>query len=155
MTVAPSRIRLPLLSAVAFALGCGGPSAVGSPDRSPDVSAALAQDFQLRPGETVELQGRGVRLTFVKVLEDSRCPIDAVCVWAGNATIQLHVRGHGEDDLELNTLGDTPTRPSSADFEGYRIRLVSLVNPNRASAERAPESSDYLATFRVETVSPG
>ena len=135
---------------LAAALACGSPSAVGTPERSPSVAVALAQDFQLRPGESAEVRGAKIRLTFARVAEDSRCPTDVDCVWEGNARIQIHARGVSEDDLELNTLGDVPDRQRSADFEGYRVHLLSLANPNRASAERAPEPSDYVATLRVE-----
>ena len=141
--------------AALLAAGCGSPSGVGTPEQSPSISVTLASEFQLRPGQSAQLDGPSVRLTFVKVLEDSRCPIDAVCVWAGNAQIQLRARSRqAEADLDLNTLGDGPTRPRFADFEGYRIHLVALVNPNRASAQHAPEPSEYVATLRVEALPP-
>lgn len=138
------------LIAAVVSLGCGSPSGAGAPERSASVSVALAQEFPLRPGETAQLHGANLRLTFVEVLEDSRCPIDVVCVWAGNAKIQLHVRGVGTDDLELDTFGDTGGYARMVEFEGHRIHLVSLTNPNRALAERAPAPAVYTAMLRIE-----
>jgi hypothetical protein len=71
----------PLLVVLAAALvGCGGPTEVN-----------IDQDFTLAFGESVTIGSTGIEVTFEDVLEDSRCPINAVCVWAGNARIQLAV----------------------------------------------------------------
>ena len=68
--------RVGLLALVLWS-GCSGnpvqPSAV-----------ALGVPFELRPGERAAVAG-GVSLAFVDVASDSRCPIDAVCVSAGEA----------------------------------------------------------------------
>lgn len=40
-------------------------------------------------GETLMLDGMSIQ--FVEVLEDSRCPKDVVCVWAGQAKVKLMV----------------------------------------------------------------
>ena len=43
---------------------------------------ALGEPFDLRPGERISIAG-GVSLLFVDVASDSRCPIDVMCVSAG------------------------------------------------------------------------
>lgn len=67
---------------------------------------------------------RSLAVKFVAVVEDSRCPKDAVCVWAGNAKIKLEVRkGRGAwKSVELNTNAG----PSAATIDGYEIKLVGL-----------------------------
>lgn len=131
-------------------VSCGAPSGVGGTDGTPASNIALAREFELRPGESALVDGTNLRLTFVGVVEDSRCPIDAICVWAGNARIRLHAGGSAEADLELDSMGDTERFKRSADFEGYRVHLVTLTNPNRASSEHPPRPSEYVATLRVE-----
>lgn len=68
------------------------------------------------------------RLTikFVSVLEDSRCPPDVTCVWAGNAKVKLAIsKGKAAPSfVELNTGHD----PTSVIFNGYEIKLVSLTH---------------------------
>lgn len=59
----------------------------------PSVEVPLDQDFELALGRTVSIAGTPQRVTFEAVPEDSRCPIDAVCVWAGNARVSLRVTG--------------------------------------------------------------
>lgn len=118
-------------------------SSVPAPTRS---QVALDSSFQLKLGETVQVGDSGPRLTFLVVAEESRCPDDAVCVWAGNARIQLRVAtGSGSPILELNT----PQQPGVARHGGYEISLVSLTGPGKAGAPRS--SIDYVATLRVAT----
>ena len=40
---------------------------------------------ELRVGESVRLPQYGYTVTFEKVAEDSRCPMDAICDWQGDA----------------------------------------------------------------------
>ncbi|MEN9810479.1 MAG: hypothetical protein RLZZ488_2046 [Pseudomonadota bacterium] len=44
-------------------------------------------------GKTAEfdVDGKKVSVSFVKVLEDSRCPKDVVCIWEGQARLQFEV----------------------------------------------------------------
>jgi len=53
-------------------------------------SAPLNQQFTLPRGETISIDGTSVRLQFVEVSGDSRCPADAFCIQGGDATV--HVR---------------------------------------------------------------
>lgn len=46
-------------------------------------------------GETVEIDG--ILITFEKVLEDSRCPENVQCVWAGRARVEIIVQAENED----------------------------------------------------------
>ncbi|MFN2400793.1 MAG: hypothetical protein ABR543_19475 [Gemmatimonadaceae bacterium] len=113
---------------------------------SPPAPSRVAMDssFALRLGETAQVGDSGPKLTFLDVLEESRCPEDAVCVWAGNARIQLRVTtGSGSPLLELNT----PQQPSVARHGDYEISLVSLTGPGKAGGPRS--SIDYVATLRV------
>lgn len=42
-------------------------------------------------GEEKSLQKEKLKIKFVDVPEDSRCPMNARCVWIGNARIKLKV----------------------------------------------------------------
>ena len=68
--------------------------------------------------------GDGLRVTFNGVGEDSRCPTDAVCVWAGNAALQVTVAlsGNGSTNGVLNTSrSDEPVRAG-----GFEVRVRDL-----------------------------
>ena len=76
-----------------IAVACGAnatptpsPTATQSPTPAPSLrQVAVGTEFTLTVGEQVEVADRQVILTFVGVSNDSRCPIDVVCVRAGEA----------------------------------------------------------------------
>jgi len=49
-------------------------------------------------GETADL-GASLRVRPVEVLEDSRCPQNARCVWAGRLRLRVHIEGVGEREI--------------------------------------------------------
>jgi hypothetical protein len=49
-------------------------------------------------GQTADLGG-GLRVRPLEVLEDSRCPQNARCVWAGRLRLRVAVEGVGEFDV--------------------------------------------------------
>jgi hypothetical protein len=108
-------------------------------------TAPLNQQFTLRRGETVSINSASVRLEFVEVTGESRCPANVQCVWAGDAIV--HVRaldGAAVADYELHA-GDS--RRSAASHRQLRIELVQL-EPYPVST-RPIGQDDYRATLRV------
>ena len=49
-------------------------------------------------GETADL-GAGLRVRPIEVLEDSRCPQNARCVWAGRLRLRVNIEGVGEREI--------------------------------------------------------
>ena len=86
---------------------------------------------EFRLGESVELPGQGIGISFDQVVEDSRCPANVVCVWAGKAVIELTVTKADTSavvrpSLEPGTgpwVRVTSSQPGSEDIS---IRLTSL-----------------------------
>ena len=73
------------------------------------------------------------------VIEDSRCPINARCVWAGRAIVRTDVAGPGwRETLDL-TLGDRVTT------HGTTLGLTS-VEPSKMVGAQA-QSLDYRFGF--------
>jgi len=109
---------------------------------SPDVVRGTS--FQLQAGETAALPS-GLKFTFVAVRSDSRCPIDAICVSAGDAVVAITVtRSSGSpESRELHT----DPRASTLEAEGLTIALTEL-QPYPRSGRQTP-SGDYVATFVI------
>src|SRR5512145_144729 len=65
--------------------------------------------FGMRIGDEVTIAGSGVIVHFNAVVEDSRCPINALCVWPGRLRISLTVSAGVRDtrDIEIDTMGGT------------------------------------------------
>ena len=111
---------------------------------APSTEVPLDQDFEIALGKTVAIAGTAQQVTFTAVTEDSRCPTDVVCVWAGNARISLRVTGAGTDSaIALNT----GLEPRSATVNRFRLELRGLIPVPRAGTPTTPDA--YRATLRV------
>ena len=116
-----------------------------APPAAPARDAALDQEFEVRVGQLVTVEGERLRVTFSRVAEDSRCPEGVQCVWAGNAKVVLKLsKGRRRaSTLTLNTGVD----PKEAAFRGYEVRLVKL-DPYPKEKRRI-RRRDYVATLVV------
>jgi hypothetical protein len=80
--------------------------------------------FSLDLGESAIVRGRGVRVTFQAVTDDSRCRPGRVCFWEGDATVHLTLtKRHRTIPITLHTSRRFNT---SADALGLRVRLIGL-----------------------------
>jgi hypothetical protein len=102
----------------------------------------IGRAFEMKIGETISVGE--LRLTFRSVEGDSRCPIDAICVWAGDAEIALRIeQGSQAAVAALHTV----LEPKKTEWNGYTIALVS-VSPARSSTSPI-DPKDYRAQLIV------
>ena len=73
----------------------------------PVIVAEPGVAFSLPVGKTATINGNGTSITFRQVREDSRCPTDVTCVWAGDAKIDVTISRNGSID-ETGILSRTP-----------------------------------------------
>jgi hypothetical protein len=100
-------------------------------------------DFELEPGKPVQLSGTGVRVTLLEVVNDSRCPVDVVCVTAGDAEVRLSVVGEGEDrTVSLHVMQE----PRSITVGAVRLELTGLAPSPRSTVTIPP--AEYRARIR-------
>jgi hypothetical protein len=90
-------MRIEAMALLALLSGCAAPAAV--PDAPVDQAGAEAGTVEVRLGGTARLGGVAVRP--IAVIEDSRCPSDVHCVWAGRLRLRAAVSGMGEAELIL------------------------------------------------------
>ena len=108
-------------------------------------SASLDERFTLQVGATARVDAAQLRLAFVEVSGDSRCPADAICIQGGDAVVRLRATiGTINRTLELHT-GDQSRAVEL--FEGLRVELKDL-QPYPFSS-RTIEQGDYKATLTV------
>jgi hypothetical protein len=58
-------------------------------------------------GETADLGG-GLTVRPLSVTQDSRCPVNATCIWAGELRVRAIVSGIGETEIKLGEPISTP-----------------------------------------------
>lgn len=114
------------------------------PDRVPK-----GQPFDLRVGDSA-LTTDDVRIRFDTVRSDSRCPMDALCVRAGEAVIALTIGRTGE--VPVGRELDTTSARSSTTLLNFTITLSSLQPYPRSDRQIQP--GDYLGTFVVNPTPP-
>jgi hypothetical protein len=74
------------------------------------------------------------------IVEDSRCPINARCVWAGRAIVRADVAGSGWHEARDLTLGERIT------IHGFPLGLVSI-DPGRTAGQQSTLAQGPLFGF--------
>lgn len=135
------------LAVIAIALGaCATPSHPGDPGTvTPGVQVPTGSGFDMIVGQEVQVQGTPLTIRFVGISEDSRCPSDVQCVWAGDAVARVVLSSQGTAGTEASL--HTTLDPKSVTFAGYTVRLTA-VKPVPRSGTSIPAAS-YVATFEV------
>jgi hypothetical protein len=111
---------------------------------SNDPTAPLNRAFTLDVGQTVSVDDAELSIKFVRVAEDSRCPSDVQCVWAGNGQIEIETRDDGQrTTLSLNTMEGA----KEVVVGQHRIRLLAL-DPSPVAGQTIPQRN-YRATLQV------
>jgi hypothetical protein len=82
----------------------------------------------------------GISITPLALLEDSRCPRDVTCIWAGRVVIRARIEAAGRSSITEMELGKAvTTSPNSA-------IVLARVEPERSSSV-AIEPDDYRFAF--------
>jgi hypothetical protein len=115
---------------------------------SPAVAAKRTETLKVQINKEKSFAKAKLNVRFVELVEDSRCPADAQCVWAGNAKIKIRVTMNGRShDITLDTNG--PHQATTT--EGYSIKLISLTPAPRSNIRI--DRNGYVATFEAVKLS--
>lgn len=126
-----------------------GPAPAGTTAVQLDtVNATLGSSFNLRIGQAARVASAGLVVTFRELLEDSRCPIGAQCIQAGNAQIVVSARAAdgGTNQATLNLTANAQF-PSRATFGGLDVSFQALTPVPRVDTTIARDQ--YAATLVV------
>jgi len=120
------KTMLPLTAAAFLLAGC--------------VTTRVNEDGSVdaRLGQTVDVGGP--RVTPLAVLEDSRCPMEARCIWAGRVRLSVRIAtGAGSSVREIAS--DKPLQVADG-----QLQLVNVMPPR--STQHPVRSGDYRFSFR-------
>jgi hypothetical protein len=142
--------RTALLILVNVALLFGGVEAFAATRRAaPAQAERVGREFKIKAGRTVTFKGESLRLRFVRVADDSRCPTNVDCIWAGNAEVLIEASAggaRGKKALALNT-NASQGRAGEGEYRRYTVKLVGL-SPYPQSARKI-RRDEYIATLLV------
>ena len=105
-------------------------------------TVALGAQVMLAPGQTVSVKTTAMKVRFVAVTEDSRCPRDVTCIWAGEVKVALEIQmSKDASQAEITEGGSTV-----ADL--YRVTLERVEPLPTSTAKIAPQ--DYRVTLKID-----
>lgn len=138
-----------LLSLCVLALLVSGVGAAADGRAVVRRSARMNGNFVLRMGQEVLIADQKLKIKFVSVTEDSRCPKGVDCIWAGNARVVVRLtKGTGKPiERQLDTNPREESQAETGDLSNYQIKLVSL-DPYPV-ADKPIAAQSYAATLVV------
>ena len=122
---------------------------IGYSQESPVTSPKILVKVPL--GESILLENHTIK--FVKVLEDSRCPKDATCIWAGRAKILVEISSEGMESIQKEMIFGKVKPGESDDLQLVNTQskkaFAYQLNPY-PSSEDTPGSKKYVLLINVE-----
>lgn len=85
-----------------------------------------------------------LKVAFEGVGADSRCPVDAICVWAGDGEVFLNI---STDNSSKRYTLHTGLEPREFVIENYLIQLINLFPATKSDMRIKPE--EYNVDIRV------
>ena len=105
----------------------------------------LEENFQI--GEDYQANDNALKFK-ISVINDSRCPSDVVCIWQGEAVVNITVKSPQAGTIELSTYDNLIDTVGSYSFE-----LVS-VSPYPISTKTI-KPEDYKVALKIEKLTDG
>lgn len=138
------------LSVTALALALVGCEMSREADADP-VAPSLGQEFVLGGGQEAVLRGDDLNVRFSELLEDSRCPTEVECFWAGQARIAVVVQPTGRPSATayFNTNPAPSENVQTVRAGDYSVELKKL-EPYPRTPDDPISFSDYRATLLVQ-----
>jgi len=110
---------------------CGG---------SAQVNANLGEEFSLSIGQTANIKGQDLQITFEDVIEDSRCPSDVTCIWAGRVSCIIKIVGDSSPYRMVLTEPGLSAQYTSVTYREYQLAFHVSPYPE---AGQAIQKSEY------------
>lgn len=123
-TPSPQRILLVAIALVSTA--CTGSQQrvpVATSDSGSQGIAALDDTVRVPLGQEASTRDGRLTLRYVKLVNESRCPANAVCVWQGDAAVQLEAQGAGGT---ASVTIHTALEPKVLELSGYQVSLLEV-----------------------------
>ena len=125
------------LTVLLMASGCAG--------TKPAATARLGEPFTIGIGQSAAITEEELVITFVKVIGDSRCPKDVVCIWSGVCSFEVNIAYRGKNyPLALKQPGLT----DQAEDAFFDYGLTFRIDPYPSASEPV-DLEDYQLTMTV------
>jgi len=86
----------------------------------------LGESFELSLNQEKQADGEDLNVKFVAVPEDSRCPSDVTCVWAGQVKVTLALSKNGQAAENQDILLSGGSENAEITWKEYKIALLEV-----------------------------
>ena len=142
-------LSLLLTTMVILAGGCTQQMTEKVPQQINVTNAELDTEFQLKWNETAFIKSDDLKIRFVDVLGDSRCPPKVTCVWEGQVSVLVNVIRNNQDlgnfNLKLRAGHDDVAVEA---VDGHFIKILNA-EPYLTNASKTIKPSEYTITLVV------
>lgn len=121
-----------LLLIIALSLGCK--------KQTVNLNEEFTLDFNKTA--TVKMDDKKIEVKFNKLVEESRCPPNTQCVWAGEVAVRIQLDGAAE-----HIIGFHSAYPSSIVYKDRTIRLLEV---NYDNPDNYGKENHYSIRLKVE-----
>ena len=109
------------------------------------VTIGLGEEFTIGVGDSAQIAGEDMTITFNEVIGDSRCPQNVTCVWEGVASSKITITYRGENH---STVLNQPGLTEKATDTFIDYTLTYSLNPYpREGKEISP--NEYRLTLTI------
>ena len=125
---------------IAFTAGCN--------NQVDEISAELGREVELGVGQTVVVRDEPIKLKFVEVAGDSRCPAGATCIWEGEVTCILEITYLDDTYTTSITQPGLTQQKSLVIFHQYEVTFTVLPYPE---LDKEIKDDEYRLQLVIDT----
>ena len=112
------------------------------------ITTSLDSPFQLKINQIAFIESENLKIKFLNITEDSRCPSGVVCFWEGQATVVVNILRNNQNIGDFSLTSRAAHKDLAVkNFDGYSIELMK-VEPYPKATQKI-EFSDYTIIFVV------
>jgi hypothetical protein len=112
------------------------------------INAKLTVPFHLKVNQVATIKSENLKIKFLNVTSDSRCPADVNCIWQGEVTIIVNLVKNGQNlgNFSLSSLLNSATNVNI-----YSLKLTN-VSSGPVVSGKPIKISDYVVTLVVSKI---
>jgi hypothetical protein len=96
---------------------------LGCKQTLPSATVKLGQEFQLNIRQSATLSDADLKVKFDDVIEDSRCPGDVVCIWAGRVSCMMEITIDNAINKTVLTQSGLTGDYTTEQYQQYQLRF--------------------------------
>ena len=127
-------MSMPKVRMVGLILAAALVQACSATPTGDDALSSRSEELAARPGEEVVLQvgatavyaSEGISVTYLRLVGDSRCPMEALCVWEGDAQVLLRIARNGAATVDASLHTHAGMGPRLWESGAWTLELVRV-----------------------------